>query len=202
MLKLWGRTSSSNVRKVTWCLEELELPFQRIDAGREFGVVDTPEYRALNPNGLVPCIEDDGVVLWESNVILRYLWARYGQKLPVAEQARAERWMDWTLGTLIPAYVPLFVNLVFKPEAERDLAVVAEAVAKTNALLAIVDAELSKQPYLSGRQFGVGDIPLGVVAHVWHQLPVQRADLPFLRAWYERLLARPAYRLHAAVRVI
>jgi len=199
MLKIWGRTTSSNVKKVLWCADELELPFERTDAGGTFGVVDTPEYRELNPNGLVPTIDDDGLILWESNTIVRYLWARYGQTKNPADQARAERWMDWTLGSFLPAFGPVFVNLVRTPEDKRDHAAVAAGVARANALLAIADRELSRQPFFSGKQFGIGDFALGVVIHPWYEMPVERLDLHYLRAWYDRLLARPGYRKHVAL---
>src|SRR3970040_1761800 len=102
MLKIWGRTNSVNVKKALRAAEELGLKYERIDAGMQFGVVDTPEYRKLNPNGLVPTIEDDGVVLWESHAIVRYLAAKYGAgtlcPTDLRERADADRWMDWTFG--------------------------------------------------------------------------------------------------------
>src|SRR5829696_9275573 len=124
MLTLWGRVNSINVQKVHWCLKELGLAYDRIEAGREFGVVDTPEYRRMNPNGLVPTIEDDGFVLWESNVIVRYLAARHGAGRLYPDDLRvrfdAERWMDWQATTLWPALRPVFIGLVRTPVAERD----------------------------------------------------------------------------------
>ena len=204
MLRIWGRTSSSNVKKVLWCADELELPFERIDAGGAFGVVDTPEYRALNPNGLVPTIDDDGLILWESNVIVRYLWSQYlwsqyGRSLNPAEQARAERWMDWTLGTFIPGFAPIFVNLVRTPADQRDHAAMAAGLARAGAALSIADGELRRQPFFSGKQLGVGDFALGAVIHAWYEMPIERPDLQYLRAWYDRLLGRPGYRKHIAV---
>jgi len=202
MLKIWGRTSSSNVKKVLWCADELELPFERIDAGGAFGIVDTAEFRALNPNGLVPTIDDDGVVLWESNVIVRYLYARYGQAKSPADRARAECWMDWTLGSFYPAYVPIFVALVRTSQAERDHDGLTASLARAGSLLEVVETALARQPFLSGRQLGVGDFALGAVIHAWYELPIERPNLLYLRAWYDRLLARPGYRRHVAVPIV
>ncbi len=77
MLRIWGRADSFNLQKVMWCVGELGIPHERIDAGGEFGVTDRHDYLAMNPNGRVPTIDDDGFVLWESNAIVRYLAARY-----------------------------------------------------------------------------------------------------------------------------
>ncbi|HEY8359186.1 MAG TPA: glutathione S-transferase, partial [Ramlibacter sp.] len=119
MLKLWGRISSINVRKVVLAAQLLELPFERIDAGAGFGIVRTPEYLAKNPNAMVPLIEDDRVQLWESNVIVRYLCARHasGRLYPEDLPARfdAERWMDWQQATLNPAGREAFIQLVRTP---------------------------------------------------------------------------------------
>jgi glutathione S-transferase len=198
MLKIWGRNNSNNVKKVLWACHELGLAYDRVDAGLHFGVVDTPQYRALNPNGLVPVIEDEGLVLWESNAIVRYLAARHGEGAlwphDPGARALADRWMDWTSGTLAPAQTPAFLNTVRLPPEKRDESKVAPAVAKSAELWAIPEALLADQPYLSGNQLGMGDIPLGVFAHTWFAMPVARPPLPALEAWYRRLLDRPAYR--------
>src|SRR6202140_854311 len=124
MLTIWGRSNSVNVQKVLWCCEELPRGYERIDAGGPFGVVSTPRYLNLNPNGLVPTIEDDGFVLWESNAIVRYLAAKHasGSVWPSDphERADADRWMDWQTTTLQPAMGPAFVHLVRFPPEKRD----------------------------------------------------------------------------------
>ena len=198
MLKIWGRANSTNVKKVMWAAEELGLPYTRVDAGGAFGVVNDPDYRALNPNGLVPLIEDNGVVLWESNTIVRYLVAQYGagslQLEGAARQAHAEKWMDWATSSLAVPFRAVFWNIVRLPPAERDPASFEAGLAACSKLLAIVNAELARQPYLSGQRFGIGDIPIGCFAYAWFGMAIERPDLPHLKRWYEGLAERPAYR--------
>ncbi|MDT3381606.1 glutathione S-transferase [Labrys neptuniae] len=198
MLKIWGRTNSSNVKKVLWCVEELGLTYERIDAGGAFGVVNDPAYRALNPNGLVPCIEDDGFVLWESNAIVRYLAEGDAERrlVPATRQAKAsaERWMDWTTSTIAGPFRDVFWNVVRRTAQDRVETELSRGLDSCSRLLAIADKALAGQPYLSGDKFGIGDIPLGCLAYGWFNMPIERPDLPHLAAWYERLTERPAYR--------
>src|SRR3954468_5354128 len=169
MLTLWGRTNSINVQKVHWCLEELGLPYRRIDAGREFGIVDTPEYRRLNPNALVPTIEDDGVVLWESNSIVRYLAAKHGGgALWAADPARralADRWMDWQLTTISEGMRLVFWGLVRTPPEKRDLAAIEAARQSLCGLWARLDRQLAETAHVGGADFTMGDIPVGCFAY-------------------------------------
>lgn len=198
MLKIWGRRNSSNVRKVLWCAEEIGLPYQSIEVGGTFGGTQSAEYRALNPNGLVPVIEDHGLPLWESNAIVRYLAARYalGTLYPVdvAERARSEQWMDWTSASFAVAFRDLFWGVVRTAPADRDETRIAAALVRCGDLLAVADAALAQQPWLSGEQFAMGDIPLGAFAYAWFEMPIQRPELPHLADWYARLQQRPAYR--------
>jgi len=198
MLKIWGRHNSSNVRKVLWCAEEIGLPYESIVAGGAFGRVDDAEYRALNPNGLVPMIEDHGLPLWESNVIVRYLSARYALDTlylaDPAERAIGEKWMDWTSTTFAPVFRDLFWGVLRTPVAERDPARIAAALERSGQLLAIADAALARTPWLSGARFAMGDIPLGAFAYAWFEMPIERPELPHLQDWYARLCERPAYR--------
>ena len=200
MLTIWGRINSHNVKKVVWLADEIGLPYQRTDIGGQFGFDDG--YRAKNPNALIPTIEDGEVVLWESNAILRYLAAEHGgeQFWPANAATRAigDKWMDWQFA-YSDAQRDLFFNLVRKREGERDLAAVERSVEKTGKLMMIVEAELARQPWLSGEQFGIGDIPMGVYAHTWFALDIARSYVPHVRGWYERLLARPAFAAIAAV---
>ncbi|MCQ4308483.1 glutathione S-transferase [Pseudomonas stutzeri] len=197
MLKLWGRINSTNVRKALWCLEELGVPHTRIDAGGAFGVVGEAEYIAKNPNRLVPCLEDGELALWESNTIVRYLAAQYGEgtlwSTDPRQRAGADKWMDWATSTLATPFRPLFWNIVRTAPEKRDMAAVQAALDECGKLLAIVDRDLAAQPYLSGDSFGMGDIPLGCFAYAWFEMPIERPDLPHLRHWYERLQQRPAY---------
>lgn len=199
MLKIWGRKNSSNVRKALWCAEELALAYESLDAGGAFGLVDTPEYRALNPNGRIPMIEDDGFVLWESNSIVRYLAARHAANshwYPADVQARAsaEKWMDWTTSTFAEPFRQLFWGVLRTPEAQQDWQQINAAKATCAELLSRVDQALAGQPYLSGEEIGVGDIPLGSFIYAWFEMPIERPPMPHLEAWYQRLKQRPAYR--------
>lgn len=198
MLKIWGRHNSSNVRKVLWCAEEIGLAYESIEAGGAFGRTDDPHYRAMNPNGLVPAIEDHGLPLWESNTIVRYLSARYalGTLYPEdpAERALGEKWMDWTTSSFAVAFRDLFWGTLRTAPEARDEASIAAALTRSGELLAIADATLAQQPWLSGERFAMGDIPLGSFAYAWFEMPIERPALPHLRDWYERLRQRPAYR--------
>ncbi|MBV6841711.1 glutathione S-transferase family protein [Xanthomonas euvesicatoria] len=196
-ITLWGRRNSSNVRKVLWCAEEAGVAYASIEVGGAFGGNTTPEYRALNPNGLVPTLQDGALVLWESNAIVRYLAAQYAPALyphAPAERALGDRWMDWTTSTFSGVFRDLFWGVLRTPEAERDHARIAAALTHSGELLARADAALAQQPYLSGEQFAMGDIPLGSFIYAWFEMPIERPELPHLQAWYARLRARPAYR--------
>jgi glutathione S-transferase len=197
MLKIWGRISSINVRKVVFTAQLLGLPFERIDAGAAFGIVQTPDYKARNPNALVPLLEDGDFTLWESNVIVRYLAAKHGGGLlPEALQARfdAERWMDWQQTTLNPAGRDAFVQLFRTAPEKRNPAAIDASVNATEPLLAILDAHLARQPFMAGDSLTVADIPIACELHRWWGLPLQHTARPHLQRWYEGLRARPAAR--------
>jgi glutathione S-transferase len=192
-LIIWGRLNSHNVKKVAWLAVEAGIAHERRDVGGPFGFTD--EYLAMNPNRLIPTIEDDGFVLWESNAILRYLAARYAPALwPADPRVRAlgDRWMDWQF-TYAGAQVDAFLNLIRKAPADRDMAAVAASAKKAGAMMAILDAALAERPWLSGDAFGIGDIPMGVYAHTWFTLAIERPDLPHVVGWYARLRERPGY---------
>jgi len=200
MIKIWGRTDSSNVQKVLWCCGELGLQFERVDCGGRYGGNKEPWYVEMNPNGLVPTLQDGEFILWESNSIMRYLVEKYGQGklMPPTIEARASanRWMDWQLSTLNPAIVPLFWNLIRTPEEKRDMAVVKSALEKTTQAWRVVERYLSSGSYLAGAEFSLGDIPAGVWAYRWFNLPIERPKLSALEAWYNRLCQRAAYQKH------
>jgi glutathione S-transferase len=203
MIKIWGRTDSSNVQKVLWCCGELGLVFERTDWGGKFGGNKEQAYLNMNPNGLVPTIQDGSFTLWESNSIMRYLVDKYGQGklLPSTpeERANANRWMDWQLSTLNAAIVPLFWTLVRTPEDKRDANIVKTALEKTVNAWQIVDRYLSDSKYLAGDSLSLGDIPLGVWAYRWFNLPIDRPKLGNLDAWYKRLCERPPYQQHIMI---
>ena len=200
MLTIWGRANSINVQKVLWCCSELDLPFRRIDAGREFGRTDTPEYRQLNPNGLVPTIEDGGFVLWESNVILRYLAVKHHAHAVFPPDIRmrfaVERWMDWHATTLWPALRPVFLTLVRTPPDQRDPGMLGRAQEDTERAFLILEQELSGRPFVAGERFTIADIPIGIAAHRWFALEVARPSLSSLERWYGMVRDRPAFREH------
>jgi glutathione S-transferase len=196
MLKIWGRMSSINVKKVVWTAQELGLDFQRTEAGGLFGVVKTPEYMQMNPNSLVPVIEDDDYVLWESNVIVRYLAAKHalGQMYPIdlRERFDAERWMDWQQTTLNPVSRPGFWQLVRTPPEQRMPAVIAESNAAVEALMFTLDMHLANRAFMVGDRFTMADIPLACEVHRWFGLPQPRQSRPHIERWYESLRARQA----------
>ena len=200
MLKIWGRTNSINVQKVLWTCGELGLPHERIDAGLTFGVNNTPEYKAMNPNGLVPTIDDDGFILWESHAIVRYLARRHGVGRIVPDEPRAtadvDRWMEWYSTTLWPNVRPIFHNLVRTAPEKRNTAEVEEARKRLAANWDIVDAQLAKSDYLGGKSFTIADIPMGVAAYRWFNLPVERPAQPNVERWYQRLTQRRAFKEH------
>ncbi|MBM7059214.1 glutathione S-transferase [Pseudomonas sp. UL073] len=197
MLKIWGRKNSSNVRKALWCAEEAGVAYEALDAGGAFGVVNEPAYRAKNPNGLVPLLEDGDLVLWESNAIVRYLAAQYAPgRLYAAdpmERAAADKWMDWTTSSLAGPFREVFWGTLRTPPEQRDPQAIAAAIQRCGELLRIPEQALAQQPWLSGATFGMGDIPLGCFIYAWFEMPITRPELPHLADWYRRLRERPAF---------
>lgn len=199
MLKIWGRTNSSNVQKVMWCVGELGLEHDREDAGGPFGRTRDPDMLARNPNARVPTVEDDGLTLWESNVIVRYLAARHdaGGLWPedARDRAEADRWMDWQQTTVAGPVTTVFWGLVRDPGrySEEEIAAAASQGA---AAWKIADARLGGRDWLAADRFTMADIPLGVVARRWFELVDDRPAMPGLEAWYARLCERPAFARH------
>ena len=200
MLKIWGRRNSINVQKVMWTVAELGLAHERIDAGMSYGVVNEAWYAARNPNRLVPTIDDDGVVLWESNVIVRYLAAKHapGKFIPtdLVARAKAEMWMDWQQSTVAPGLGPLFLGLIRTPPEKRDMNAIEAGAERVRKALAVLDAQLAGRAYITGDSLTVADVPLGCAVHRWYALPMERPHLPQLRAWYERLSKRKPFADH------
>ena len=200
MLKIWGRSSSSNVQKVLFCCAELDIPFERTDWGGPFGGNQDPEYLKLNPNGLVPTVIDGDLVMWESNTICRYLaTTRNGERLyprdPV-ERTHVERWMDWQLSVVGPPMGQLLFGLVrTKPEA-RDHAAVEAARRRALAAWTIIDDELTDRPYLAGSELSLAEIVLGTQIYRWFAFPIERPELGNLRTWYDRVRQRPGFKSH------
>jgi len=203
MLRVWGRTTSGNVQKVMWAIGELRLQYERIDAGREYGGLNTTEYSALNPNRRIPTLRDGDVVLWESNVIVRYLSAKFGggQLWPLDHAVRgvADQWMDWQQTTLLPDMRTVFWGLVRTPAERRDRQKIDAAVEDLREIWSRLDRHLSGRQFVAGDTLTMGDIPVGVMCYRYHALGVERAALEHLEGWYERLKSRDAFREHVMI---
>ncbi|AIY39245.1 putative glutathione S-transferase-like protein [Collimonas arenae] len=201
MLKILGKASSINVRKVLWACDELGLPFEREDWGSGFRATDTADYLALNPNAMVPVLCDGDFVLWESNAIIRYLAAAYGdgRLLPVAprERARIEQWMDWQATELNNSWRYAFVALVRKNPDYSDAAALAASVASWTRHIGILEQQLATTgAYVTGNSFSLADIPLGLSVNRWLMTPLQHAHYPAVAAYFDRLSQRPGFLRH------
>lgn len=198
MLKIWGRDTSINVQKVLWLVHELNLEYERHDVGGAFGGLDTEEYLAKNPNQRIPTIEDGGLVLYESNAIIRYLAGKYGSAdlwpADLAARALLDQWMDWMQTTLYPEFIAVFWAMVRTPKAERDRTAVEAAVGRLGKQYAILDRHFSTRDFVGGRNFSVGDIPVGALCYRYYSIDIARLALPNVEAWYERLQERAPFR--------
>lgn len=207
MLRIWGRETSTNVQKVLWTCEELGLPYERIDVGGRFGGLDTPQYRALNPNGLIPTIEDGDFVLWESHAIIRYLASGDPQRrlLPASlgrrEQANIDRWMDWCMVTLGLGLRNVYKLVTSGEPGVQHAGSVAAAAEHVARLFVILDQHLQLHRHVGGDDFTLADIPPGISVHRWLNLPVERPALPALERWYAGLRARSAFERIRAIPV-
>ena len=201
MIKIWGRNTSVNVQKVMWAVGELGLPHERIDVGGAFGKNNEPAYLAMNPNGLVPTLEeDDGFLLWESNSIVRYLAAKHGpgklEPKDLRAQASAARWMDWQLSVAGPAITPVFWGLIRTPPEKRDHAAIEAGKVKSMAAMKILDAQLVKTAYVAGDTLSMGDIPVALMAYRFRRLVPEREGLDNLERWFAGIEQRPAFKEH------
>jgi glutathione S-transferase len=203
MLKVWGRRSSANVQKVMWLVGELQLAHEHIPAGGPYGVVNEPKFRAMNPNGLVPVIEDDGLILWESNAILRYLAAAYGKdkfwSTDPRQRAPIDQWEEWAATTFQPNMIGLFVNHWRTPEHQRNANAIRNFQQRSDANLRLLDAELAKRPYVVGDKLSLADIASGTHLYRYYTMGTPYPELPNVAAWYKRLTERPAYREHVMI---
>ena len=200
---LWGRSTSSNVMKVIWTMEALKLPYERIDVGGPFGKTDTPEYRAMNPTGLVPSFQEDDFTLWESNAIMRYVCNAHAPDSslwPRDQRARAvvDQWMDAQQTVQNRPAGVVFLGMVRTAPEKRDNAAIGQAVADTGRAYGMIAARLAKTPYICGDTLTLADIVWGVHVHRWFVMDIDRPDMPALRDWYDRLLSLPIYKEHIA----
>lgn len=198
MLRIWGRLSSVNVQKVVWCADEIGLAYERIDAGGAFGVTRTPKYLAMNPNALVPVIENDGFILYESNAIVRFLAARDspGGLWPheLRKSADVDRWMEWQSTSFTPAMRDIFWQLVRTPAEKRDAQAIEASRSECERLAAILDAHLARSRHLTDNGFTAADIVVGCATHRWLNLPIAREPRPHLQRWYDEIRSRPGAR--------
>ncbi|MGE0766930.1 MAG: glutathione S-transferase family protein [Hyphomicrobiaceae bacterium] len=204
MLKVWGRNTSINVQKVMFAVGELGLAHERYDVGGPFGKLDTPEYGMLNPNRLVPTIDDNGFVLWESNAIVRHLAQRYGRgSLSPADEmtfAKADSWMDWSLTSLYQDIITTcFLQLVRTPARSRDNAAVELAARRIAQKLELLNRQLSGRAFIVAEHPTTADVAVGTLMYRYYNMALPRPSLPNVEGWYERLMARPAYRQHVMV---
>jgi glutathione S-transferase len=199
MIKIWGRNTSSNVQKVMWAIGEMKLAHQRIDVGGAFGKNNEAPYLAMNPNGLVPTLEEeDGFTLWESNSIVRYLAAKHADRTlepaDLKTRALAQKWMDWQLSVMGPAITPVFWGLIRTPPEKRDPAAIEAGKVKTIAAAKMLDDQLGKTKYLAGDAFSYGDIPVGIMVYRYVQLIPERPPMPHLDRWYAAISSREAFK--------
>ncbi|MFL6796403.1 MAG: glutathione S-transferase family protein [Xanthobacteraceae bacterium] len=202
MLKIWGRTTSINVQKAMWAVGELGLPHERIDVGGSFGKNKERPYLAMNPNGLVPTLEEDGFFLWESNSIVRYLAAKHGagglEPDDLRERARASSWMDWHLTVAQPALTPVFWGLIRTAPEQRDHAAIEAGKVKSIAAMRILDAQLAKTRFVAADNFTMGDIPVAASSYRFRRLMPDRPPLDNLECWFAGIEQRPAFKEHVA----
>jgi len=202
MIKIWGRNTSSNVQKAMWAVGELGLEHTRIDVGGAFGKNKEPPYLAMNPNGLVPTLEEaDGFLLWESNSIVRYLAGKH-DKAGVLEpkdahqRALASQWMDWQLSVVAPAITPAFWGLIRTAPEKRDMRAIKASQDRTTDAMKILDAQLGKTSFVAGPAFSYGDIPVGVMVYRFRQLVPERPAFPNLERWFAAVSGRKAFHDH------
>jgi glutathione S-transferase len=200
MLKIWGRNTSSNVQKVMWAVGELGLPHERLDVGGAFGKTKEDPYLSMNPNSLVPTLEEDGFILWESNSIVRYLARRDGsgklEPRDAKECARASQWMDWQLSVAGPAIRDAFWGLIRTPKEQQDHAAIKKSQAATTDAMKLFDGQLAKTRYAAGDNFSMGDIPVGIMAYRFWTLCPDRPKLANLERWYKDIEGRKAFQDH------
>ena len=197
MVTVWGRRNSLNVQKAVWALDEAGVPFERLDAGLEFGLLDTESYGRLNPNRRIPTLIDGDTVVWESNAVTRYVAAKWsdGDLWPAdpAARALADMWMDWVQTTVIGPLIPVFWGLVRTPPDRRDMSLISEKANECGHVFQILDAALAHRDYVGGDRFTMGDIPIGAATWRYLNLPIERPELLHIHDWMDRLEKRPAF---------
>ena len=204
MLTVWGRRSSFNLQKVMWLVAELGIEHRLIEAGGRFGGLDAPEFRAMNPHGRVPVIDDNGTVVWESHAILRYLAARHGRGLFWSDDAAArsdwDRWLDWSQTSLQPDFlVGVFWGFYRTPEPQRNWPAIRDRIRRCTTHFHLLDRWLANRQFMLGDRLTLADIPIGTHLYRYFNLDIERPVLSNVEAWYGRLQDRAAYRTHVIV---
>lgn len=209
-IKLWGRPTSARTQKVLLALAELEMEPEFIlssatmGAGgsitrgnQPYGIVDTPEYRDMNPNGTIPTINDNGFILWESNAIVQYLGMEHNAELFYGNDTKkfvsASRWMLWENNELIPPMHEIVKQLVRLPQDQRDDDKVSAARNKLTKAFSIMDIQLGKTEYIAADRWTMGDIPMAIRLHRWHLLDIENLGLKNIARYYQALKSRPAF---------
>ena len=204
MLTVWGRRSSFNVQKVMWLIGELGVDHRQIEIGGQFGSLDAPEFRAMNPHGRIPVIDDNGTIVWESHAILRYLAARYGRGSfwcdDAATRSLSDRWTDWAQTALQPDFLGgVFWGFYRTPDSQRNWPAIKERIERCARHFDLLDRLLAGQTYLLGDRLTLADIAIGTSLYRYFTLDIERPAIPDVAAWYRRLQFRPAYRTHVMV---
>jgi glutathione S-transferase len=206
VLTIWGRKTSSNMQALMWCVGELGLAYVRHDAGHRFGGLDTPDFLAMNPNGVIPVVRDgDGEPLWETGAILRYLGARYGDggafwPADPVQRVRVDKWAEWAkLNVSNQFTVEVFWRVVRTAPRDRDPAAIRAAIQALGQRFDIAEARLAENPYLAGAEFSLADIQFGHVLFRYFDIAIERPERPVLARYYRSLTERPAFREHVMV---
>ena len=202
-LHIWGRLNSINVQKVLWLCEDLKIPFERTDAGMQYGVNKTQSYLQLNPNGLVPVIKDNELVLWESHAILRYLSKKHDvadilYPKSADQSAKIDQWLDWYNTTAWTVMRPLFWGFIRTKLEERNLQELEKTRVQMSSILKILDYQLKSTPWVTGDHFTIADLPLALIAFRWFNLPIEREDYQHLSRWFKQIELRPGYIKYAS----
>jgi glutathione S-transferase len=200
-ITVWGRRNSMNVQKVMWTLGELGLDYQRHDVGGSFGVDD--QYKAKNPNAVVPTIEDGELTLYESNACVRYLARQYGTgslwPSDVKDAALADQWMDWQCSTFGAGFFMIFMNKIRVPADQSNPDQIRKGEQQTAHLLQQLETKLEQTDYMVGNTLTMADIPISALLYRYFMMEIERPSLPAVEAYYQRLTARPAYQKHVMI---
>jgi glutathione S-transferase len=196
MLKVLGRVTSINARKVLWALDEMGVPYEREDWGKPIRDPNVPEFLALNPNAQVPVIVDDGFVLWESHAVLRYLAAKHNADIwPLEPQKRAlvDQWMSWQSTELNPAWSYVGRARLRNEPPNPDPARIEESIRAWIKQMRILEAQLAKGAgFVANDAFSLADIVIGVSTHRWMSIAFDKPALPAVEAHYTKMKSRPA----------